>query len=207
MKPRILVLMVVIMSAAGWSALAVEDRPVQKETQPCVSISDADSHVTVQRYERIESMKDWVRLWLEHRGEKPFPYDPNAGIRWQLPVRIDFEHYMVVAIFQGKSVNVDSLKIVSITEEEKQLVLRYDENSYQTFGKVHDDDPDKGNPDKDDPDDGKVTPYGFFVLPRTEKPIVIEENVQRYLGSPPIWKERARLTKDKKEHSTSSSKK
>jgi hypothetical protein len=191
--------MILVVYGSVLDARAETPRPTSK---PCVSISDTDSHVTVRRHERIESMKDWVRLWQEHRGEKPFPYDPNDGIRRHLPVKIDFEHYLVVAIFQGKCVNVDSLKVVSITEEEKRLVLRYDKNSYQTFGKVHDDDPnddpDKGDPDKDDlskndPDDGKVTPYGFFVLPRTEKPIVIEENVQQYLGSSPIWKERARL--------------
>jgi hypothetical protein len=31
------------------------------------------------------------------------------------------------------------------------------------------------------------------VLPRSEKPIVLEENVQGLIGGEPIWKVRARL--------------
>ncbi len=38
-----------------------------------------------------------------------------------------------------------------------------------------------------------MTVYGFFVLPRSPKPVVLEENVQSLLGEPPVWREQARL--------------
>jgi hypothetical protein len=41
----------------------------------------------------------------------------------------------------------------------------------------------------------QATVYGFFVLPRSSKTVVLEENVQNYLGQPPEWKERANLPK------------
>jgi len=34
---------------------------------------------------------------------------------------------------------------------------------------------------------------GFFVIPRTDRSIVLEEDVQNLLGKPPVWKERARF--------------
>ncbi len=39
----------------------------------------------------------------------------------------------------------------------------------------------------------RATPYGMFVFPKTDKPIVLEENVQGTIGAPPVWKERARF--------------
>ena len=43
------------------------------------------------------------------------------------------------------------------------------------------------------PEPGKLTPYGFFVLPRTEKEIVVEEAVYRSKNDPPTVQERARF--------------
>ena len=38
-----------------------------------------------------------------------------------------------------------------------------------------------------------VTPVGFFVLPRSKLPIVLQEDVQNLKRGDPIWKQRARL--------------
>ena len=42
-----------------------------------------------------------------------------------------------------------------------------------------------------------VTPYAFFILPRSDKPIVMQINVQnleaRAQHGPPVWKEYFRL--------------
>jgi hypothetical protein len=38
----------------------------------------------------------------------------------------------------------------------------------------------------------EVAVYGFFVFPRSGKAVVLEENVQSYLGQPPVWKEQVR---------------
>jgi hypothetical protein len=66
-----------------------------------------------------------------------------------------------------------------VTDEAAQRVVRFDHKSYQTAG------PGGGGE--------RVTPFGFFVMPRTAAPIVLEENVQSLIGKPPEWKERARL--------------
>ncbi|MGQ0613093.1 MAG: hypothetical protein ACT4PV_05075 [Planctomycetaceae bacterium] len=39
----------------------------------------------------------------------------------------------------------------------------------------------------------RATAYGFCVLPRSEKVLVVEEDVQGIIGASPKWKERARF--------------
>ena len=38
-----------------------------------------------------------------------------------------------------------------------------------------------------------MTPYGFFVIARKEKVLVVKENVQNLKRGDPKWKERARF--------------
>ena len=55
-------------------------------------------------------------------------------------------------------------------DEPKLLRVRFDHKSYQTSG------PDGGGE--------RVQPFGMFVIPRTDKPIVLEENTQGLIGKP-----------------------
>lgn len=89
---------------------------------------------------------------------------------------VDFSEAMLVVIFCGKRSNSRGIDVVALWEDDEKVVLQFVENSNQT----------KGSPDR-------VAPYGFFVIPASNKPIVIDENVQGLKGQPPIWKEVARL--------------
>jgi hypothetical protein len=88
---------------------------------------------------------------------------------------------MVIAIFQGAGWNNAGLKLVSISDEDNRIAVRFSNKGYQTGG------PDGGG--------RKVTAYGFFVVPRSTKPVVIEEDVHEYIGKPPVWKERITFPK------------
>lgn len=83
---------------------------------------------------------------------------------------------MVVAIFQGKSTNSTGVRCVEIEHGEENTILRFDELSYQTMGGFD-----------------KTQPFGFFVLPRRGKPVVLEEDVNGIINQPPKWKRRATL--------------
>jgi hypothetical protein len=83
---------------------------------------------------------------------------------------------MIVTMFKGSSVNSHGLRIDSVTETTHAVTVRFDDISYQVSG--------EGN---------RVAPYAFVLLPKSEKPVVLEENVQQYLGEPPVWKEVAKL--------------
>ncbi len=164
---------------AGLIAMPAEE-PAGRQFKPCVAITGADSQVTEHRYQRVTSADDWTRVWQEHKGQKPtgqydLHYDPLT-----LPL-IDFDHYMVIAIFQGNGWNSAGLRAVSISEDEDRVVFRFMDKGYQTGG------PNGGGQ--------KVAVYGFFVLPRSTKPVVLEENHQSLKGEPPVWKERITFSK------------
>ena len=91
---------------------------------------------------------------------------------------VDFDRCMVVVVFQGRGRNSNGLNATWEALED-QLRVRFDDRSYQTAG----------------PGGGavEVTAYGFFVIPRSDTTLVVEENVQNIIGAPPMWRERARF--------------
>ncbi len=154
----------------------------EDNARPFVTLTGTDSHVKERSYRRVASEDEWIKIWQRHKGAKESKdydlfYNPLG-----LP-SIDFEKCMVIAVFQGNGVNSAGLKAVAILEEKDRLALRFQNKSYQTmvYGPV-----DEGD---------QVTVYGFFVLPRSSKTVVLEENVQNITGQPPVWKERASLSK------------
>lgn len=143
-------------------------------TRPCVVMTGADSEVTDPSYQRILSEDEWVKVWQQHKGQEAagkydFFYDPLA-----LP-RIDFEQYMVVVILEGGGWNCAGLTAESVTEKEEQITMRFGRKPFQTAG------PDGGG--------RKVSVYGFFVLPRSTKPVVLEQKTYARKGAKPSWKE------------------
>ena len=175
MKRLIVALVVVV----AWSLAALittrAEGPARKVLKPCVAITGADSHVTKCRYERITSADQWARVWQEHKGKKPTGqydsfYDPLT-----LPV-IDFDRYMVIAIFWGECWNRTGLT-ASMTEEDRRIVFGFRVKTYQTW-------PGGGEP--------KVAAYGFFVVPRSAKPVVVQEDIGQETFE---WKERITFPK------------
>lgn len=143
-------------------------------TAPAVTYRGAASAITEPRYVRVTSQADFEKLWKEHRGEAAQHTDM---------LDVDFKTCMVIAIFQGRSANTDGVKLEGVSERNGGLLVRFDEWSYQTMTI------------QGDPESGiiRTTAYGFIVLPRSEKPVVLEENTQGLIGKPPIWTERARF--------------
>jgi hypothetical protein len=182
MKRLLAILVLGLVYAPAGPIAATAKESAGKPLKPCVVITGADSHVMKLRYRRITSADEWTRVWQEHKGEKPTGqydqfYDPLT-----LP-SIDFDRYIVIAIFQGNGWNSAGLRAISISEENDCVIFRFDNKGYQTGGTS--------------PDGGvkKATAYGFFVVPRSTKPVVLEENVQQYIGQPPEWKERMTFPK------------
>src|SRR5206468_2973434 len=136
------------------------------DSKPLVEFSGAHSKIDKTEYARITSLKDFRDRYMRHLGKDPQTFDEYFNPE-DVPT-IDFDRCMVIAIFQGASWNSAGVKVVSIRDEPERLVLRYQDRWYQTSG------------DFNSGDGGAkpVTPYGMFVLLRTGKPVVLEENVQ-----------------------------
>jgi hypothetical protein len=135
--------------------------------RPYVSWSGAHSKLAERLCLRITSQEEWAKLWERH------------AVKGTDVPQVDFGHCMVVAAFQGKASNSDGVVAKSITEKAGRILVRLDERFYQTLG------PDGGGV--------RVTAYGLFVLPRSSKPVVVEENAQSTIGAPAVWKERKRF--------------
>ena len=143
---------------------------------PLVTLRGADSKAPELGYYLAADAEEWTYIWKRHRGvdasnaDYDHYYDPLS-----LPV-VDFDRCLVLAVQLGPKYNSAGVKIVDVHEDDERVRVRFDEYSYQTMG----------------PDGGavKANPYGFFVLPRTRKPIVLEENTQSMIRGEPIWTKR-----------------
>lgn len=144
--------------------------------KPLTWWSGPASEVRKPDYAVARSEGEWLELWTRHSG-KPAPRN-HIGQVMDAPI-VDFEQCMVVAIFKGDSWNSNGVFIASVVEDGDVLRVRFDERTYQTAG------PNGGGV--------KVRPYGLFILPRIEKTVVIEENVQNLKNHPEKWRERGRI--------------
>lgn len=175
--PRVLCL-----AALSFGTAAVVQAP-QKMAKPGVTFRGEHSSIAKKRYVKITDAQAWAKLWSEHIG-KPikrdygYYYNPN-----NVPV-IDFDRHMVVAIFQGEKWNSAGVKVHEILAGD-ELTLRFDDLSYQTTVIEMGDD--------NTPKQKKSKPFGMFVLPKTDKAIVLQENVQGLIGKPPKWQARGKL--------------
>jgi hypothetical protein len=179
MKKTFVLLTIVASCFAAIRYSRAEDSAGQAK-RPLVTLTGADSQVKERSYHRISSEAKWIKIWQQHRGEKESKdydlyYNP-LGLSY-----IDFEKCMVIAVFQGSGWNSAGLKAVEILENKEGIILRFEGKGYQTAG--------PGGGGK------KVNVYGFFVLPRTEKTIILKENHPNMLGQPPVWEEQTRLPK------------
>jgi hypothetical protein len=132
----------------------------------------------------VTSLEEWTRVWQEHKGaEAGGKYDAFYD-KLTLPL-VDFDSYMVIAIFQGECWNTAGLTVVSIFEDDSHIVIRFRNKSYSTASYSTEGEGGDGGE--------KVTPYGFFIMPRSTKPTILEEGLQgvrRKKRDPPVWKER-----------------
>ena len=161
-----------VLVAAPWFAAA--QAPGSFEYRPYVGLWGADSKRKNIDYHRVMKRDELTKVWLAHVGvdrDRHSDYYNKARVP-----EVDFERCMVLAIFRGQMKNSAGVKIVSITESADSILVRFDDRAYKTANEVH-----------------EVTPYGFFVLPRSNKLMVLEENVQNRTRGKPVWKERARF--------------
>ncbi len=160
---------------------AAEDNAGQT-THPYVTLTGPDSHVIKPSCHRVASEGEWIKTWQRHNGAKESNdydlfYNPLG-----LPY-VDFEKCMVVAVFQGRGTNSAGLKAVAVLENKDGIVLRFEDKFYQTMERA----PGGGG--------NKTTAYGFFVLPRSSKTVVLEEYHRDINGQRPVLDQRIRLPK------------
>lgn len=160
---------------------AAQDPAGPASLAPLVTWSGPDSTIKEATFQRVIDDAAWLKLWEKHTGRAA--QRDNIG-RPFIP-KINFERCMVVAIFQGARVNCNGVVVESVIVAPDRIVFRFDVSGYQTAAAFDDRSGRGGAVDS--------TPFGIFVMPRSSKSLVIEENVQDLKDHPPQWKERARF--------------
>jgi hypothetical protein len=155
--------------------LNFNSRAQDEHIMPYMVLSGADSHITAPNCLRITSESQWDSTWLEHKGwDKKQAYEKFYN-RLGIPI-IDFNKCMVIAVFLGETWNTAGMSVIFIQEGIDQIVLGFDLNTYQTM--EHGD---------------QVNPYGLFVLPGSNKQVLLQINVQTFASrirkEPPVWKD------------------
>ncbi len=152
--------------------------PAGAELRPVMVWSDVDSKITEESFRCIRSPEEWGKLWKAHKvgadADKVYPLCPV----------VDFEAYMIVALFRGKSI-ARELAIESVRDEKDALRVRYRPHAVSIFIT------EKTNPRAFD-----TQSYAFAVLPKSKKTIIIEEKMpgaRPPTADPPVWRERARI--------------
>ncbi len=172
---RILLLAFVVALWVGNEASAGEPKD---ELKPAVVWTDRDSQVAERSYKCLQSVEDWRKVWATHKGFT------GRGLEPPCP-EVNFDAYMVVALFQGKSAQDLGLIIDSVKDEPLAIRLRYHPNWYSVL-----------RTGKEVKGQYATTNYAFVVLPKSKKSIIIEERLPGNRFDTPdkfIWHERARL--------------
>ena len=155
-----------------------EDGTPGQKGKPLVAFGGTDSGVEARSFRRISTPEQWARLWAKHAAG-----DTPAGAR-HARVDVDFDRCTVVAAFLGRTANSEGMEVDSVIERADAVVVRFNFPGYATGAGV---------------EPHPVTPYGFVVLPRTDKPIVLEQDEASHKAvtpTPPDWQEAARLPAD-----------
>lgn len=168
---------IVALSLVGFACLLAASRPGEREGKPIFGISGSYSAVMKPRVEVIASAERFAEVWKEHMGDKI----EKTAHHFDVIPDVDFSRCMVVAMFSGKTVNSAGWRVVSTLQRDDHTVIRYDETRFQSMS--------ANGPDRGFESAG----YGFAVIDRTTRPIILEENVQTLIDGGPVWKERQRV--------------
>ncbi|RYF50930.1 MAG: hypothetical protein EOO38_04465 [Cytophagaceae bacterium] len=151
---------------------------VPASSAPLVALSGTDSRIVKPSFKRITSDKEWANLWQQHTGKTASEYYDQS----HMP-RVNFDNCMVIAIFSGSSLSNDGVSALSVTEQPEKVVLRYSNRYLQIE-----------MPDAKTKKKAAINgAFGMFVLPRSTKPVVLEEAFITRKGKPPVPEVRAEL--------------
>jgi hypothetical protein len=158
------------------SSASADDFP--RKIKPVVTWTGTDSKQAEELFARCSSPEDWRAIWHKHCGG-----DKNAA-GLSCP-KVDFDGYMVLALFHGSSSQNHGIKLIELIEKKSCLHVRYRPEWYQIgfFAGMPEVDWKKLD----------TQSFVFAVLPTSKKAIVLEEDVQHLIGHPPVWKERSKI--------------
>jgi hypothetical protein len=177
--PYALCLLTLISAALSVRQADVQSPPVApsevRMNRPLLTMTGRTSEIDEPMYRLAASQAVFDDLWVRHLGERV----PRAAQGWPMTPQIDFDRVSAILIFGGDRINCNGYRIMEISEEPDALTIRFERISYQTVAMEPEH---RGD---------AVRPWAMLVIPRTERTVFLEENVQAIIGHPPEWRQRA----------------
>jgi hypothetical protein len=170
------VLPAILVCVAGSPSFAAKGETRPGTVRPLAEISGAYSKIATRFYITVTSEKEWNRIWAKHTGQSDAVLSAGGT-----QLHVDFDRYMVVAVFQGEQQYNLGVVAQSIDEGMDKLTFRFTNKWVSAENGVPSH---TGNP---------YTPFGIFVIPRVLKEVVMEEAVYGAKGQAPTYAVRARF--------------
>jgi hypothetical protein len=123
-------------------------------------IAGGNSKINEQKCVRVMAPAEWTELWATHSPS-------NTP-----PPQIDFDKEMVLGFFQGQGVNCTGIAPLHILDCQDTFEVFVRGQYFQSSGGFV-----------------PARAFGFFVVPKSAKRLLVKENIQGYIGGPPIWKQ------------------
>lgn len=192
--PRCIVLIVCVALSAS-SVLGQQRLQPVRQMKPALVWTGTDSKIDKEAFVRCTSQPECDELWQKHRGVNPWGTvvqqqkdDSQELDHCQYCPQVDFDSHMIVAVFSGRGAH-EGMSVKSVLDERDFVRIGY---------KVETSQPGPARPNAPrTPARKPAQGYVFAVLPRSEKPIILEQDVRREINAPPVWIERARLATPK----------
>ncbi len=150
-----------------------------RQHKPLVQWIGEDSARDVPGTLLVTTPEGWVRLWAEHRSAA----GDDPARPW-----VDFDQVAVLALFAGRTTQCRGEGVYAIDEFEDHVRVRCWSMTYGVGLGPGADVEKLTRP---------VNPFGMFVLPRIDKPIVIERRLYEHKLAPgepePAWTEVTRF--------------
>jgi len=134
-----------------------------------VTLNGEHSKIIQEKLVRVTRADDWEALWNEHKYGSENSDKVNGGAEM---LEVDFRQLMAITVFEGIGVQCRGYTADSTIESDDRITIRIKKLSYSVVG---------------DPIVSEA--WGIFVLPKSNKEVIVEVDVRSTNAEPAKWKE------------------
>jgi len=174
MRSNLTIAFVLSIAFLACTQLRADDEP--RKIQPVMILSGKDSAISKPLRQRCCSYDELRAVWNKHQEGDDRHFCPQ----------VDFDSFMVIAIFYGIDNDHSPIAVLEIVEDTESIRIRLDSGERQSL--VTGEDLKESEADRLKRD-APTQSYQFIVLPASKKTVVFEVGHPRDLTDPSKWKE------------------
>jgi RNA polymerase sigma-70 factor (ECF subfamily) len=138
--------------------------------KPIVALHGEHSKIVKEKLLRITTADDWAALWIEHNYGAEFLEKADRSA--EQSVELSFDKVMAIAVFEGTGRQNYGFVVDSIIENDEKILVRIKKLSYSVVG-----------------DPPPCEAWGVFVVPKSDKEVIVELDARTTRTGPAKWKE------------------